>query len=133
DPLPVLGGDLLQRPARVDAGGGDDGVEAAGGAGEPVHGALGAPAVGQVGLHALEVVLRRVPVEDEGAPAVVGDPAGDGGAEPGGAAGDEDVHEAFPFLVDSRRVVERPSRRGSRTTSPSWARTVSASGSVVPA
>ena len=93
DLLPLVGGDVVQRAAGVDAGGGDDGVEAAGPLGSVADRRLGGVGVGEVDDARTASAPRRsaAPVEDDGRAAGARDGRDDGGAEPGGAAGDEDV------------------------------------------
>ena len=99
------------------------------------HGRLGRAGVGQVDLLEREAVRRRDAVEHDGRAARLLDRGGDGGAEPGRAAGDEHGAEGSVSghgssdLRGSVVVVERPATYGTTTARPPQSASVAASGS----
>ena len=139
DAVPLGGVDVDEAPAAVDAGGGDDGVEAADLVARPRHGGLGGAGVGEVDLDEGVPGVGGLEVEDDGGAACGDDGLGDGGAEAGRAAGDQDGaragHGVPPVGTGSgsrrasSRVDERPAWYGTATTSPPQPRTSGVSGS----
>jgi hypothetical protein len=90
DPLPCLGGHGAEAAGNVDAGAGDDGVDAAALVGHPTHRLLGLLAVGEVDALVGDVVGRRTDVEHDGVVAAAGQRSGDGLAETRRTSGHDD-------------------------------------------